>query len=268
VDTAFDVDKGLPEVVGRKLNPIQRYGVRASLFALALVLVGIPFGLLLHEVVSSGPLTVLDEGTAQWLNRHVAQHPLAVTALDGISLLGKPITLFVIVGIPAVWLYSQGSRKLVLFLAVTCIGGGVVDSLVKLAVGRPRPTVDEPVATAIGKSFPSGHSMSSTICYGALLLVFLPMLGRAGRVRAIAVTIVVVFAIGTSRLMLGVHFLSDVLGGYVLGLAWLVASVAAFEIWREERGRRTTAPMDEGVEPEEARKVHAVRGSGASASTS
>ena len=51
------------------------------------------------------------------------------------------------------------------------------------------------------------------------------------------------------------HFVSDVLGGYVLGAAWLIGSVAAFEIWREERGKRTTAPLAEGVEPEEAKRA-------------
>jgi undecaprenyl-diphosphatase len=62
-------------------------------------------------------------------------------------------------------------------------------------------------------------------------------------------------AIGFSRLTLGVHYVSDVLGGYVLGAAWLLASVAAFEIWREDRGRRPTKPLEEGVEPEEAKAV-------------
>ncbi len=61
-----------------------------------------------------------------------------------------------------------------------------------------------------------------------------------------------ILAIGFSRLALGVHYVSDVLGGYALGAAWLVGSVAAFEIWREDRGRRRTHPLEEGVEPEEA----------------
>jgi hypothetical protein len=52
-----------------------------------------------------------------------------------------------------------------------------------------------------------------------------------------------------------VHFISDVVGGYILGFAWLAASVAAFEIWREERGKRHTHISDEGVEPEEAKQL-------------
>ena len=82
--------------------------------------------------------------------------------------------------------------------------------------------------------------------------MFLPVIPRALRRWAIAGTTLLVLAVGVSRLALGVHFLSDVLGGFVLGAAWLIGSVAVFEIWREERGRRPTHPLVEGVEPEEA----------------
>jgi undecaprenyl-diphosphatase len=97
--------------------------------------------------------------------------------------------------------------------------------------------------------------MQAVVCYGALLLVLLPLLDGMVRRAAIAGTIVLVLLIGFSRLTLGVHYVSDVLGGYALGAAWLIASVAAFEIWREERGLRPTHPLEEGVEPEEAEEL-------------
>ena len=106
-----------------------------------------------------------------------------------------------------------------------------------------------------GKLLPNGHSMQAVVCYGALLLVFLPMLHGWQRRAATIATVTLILAIGFSRLSLGVHFVSDVLGGYALGAAWLVASVAAFEIWREDRGRRPTRPIEEGVEPEESREL-------------
>lgn len=59
-------------------------------------------------------------------------------------------------------------------------------------------------------------------------------------------------AIGASRLLLGVHFLSDVLAGHLLGIAWLAGATAIFETWRVERGRPRSHPLEEGVEPEEA----------------
>lgn len=235
-----------------KLGPLARYELRVLLLGIALVLVGIPFGLLLHQVTTDGPLTALDDSAARELNEEFHDADGAITALEAVSFLGKPIFLLFAIGLPGLWVLRHGGRKLAVFLAVTCIGGGIVDTIVKVAVGRPRPDVDEPLIEAFGKSFPSGHSMQAVVCYGALLLVLLPLVDRRWRPAAIAGTVLLALAIGFSRLALGVHFISDVLGGYVLGAAWLAASVAAFEIWREERGRRPTHPLEEGVEPEEA----------------
>ena len=69
-----------------------------------------------------------------------------------------------------------------------------------------------------------------------LLLLFLPALGRASRVVAVVFGVLVVLTIGLSRVALGVHYVSDVVGGYVLGLAWLVAMTALFAAWRHEIG--------------------------------
>ncbi len=249
------MEHGLPEGVARKLGPLGRYELRATLYGIALVLVGIPFGLMLHQVTTDGPLTALDESAARWLNARIYDNDLAITLLQAISFTGKPIFLVFAIGLPGLWILRHGGRKLAVFLAVTCLGGGIVDTLVKLAVGRPRPELDQPITTAFNHSFPSGHSMQAVVCYGALLLVFLPLMGERLRRSAIGATIVLALAIGVSRLALGVHFVSDVLGGYVLGAAWLAGSVAAFEIWREERGRRPTHPLAEGVEPEESKEL-------------
>ena len=245
----------LPEGLAAKLGPLGRYELRSLLFALALALVGAPFGLLLHQVATHGPLTGFDEDGAQWLNDRLAGHDQVIWVLKAISFTGKPIFLVFALGLPGAWVLHRGGRKLALFLAVTALGGGLVDTIVKIVVGRPRPEVDEPILTAFGNSFPSGHSMQAVVCYGALLLVFLPLLEGRRRTAAIAGTITLVVLIGVSRLTLGVHYVSDVLGGYVLGAAWLIASVAAFELWRDDRGRRHTAPLKEGVEPEETRHL-------------
>jgi membrane-associated phospholipid phosphatase len=248
------VIKGLPEFVRRRLDPAQRYGLRVTLFAVAVTLVAIPFGLLLREVVTDGPLTRLDTALARQLNELAATRPWAEPMLSAISFLGKPGWLAVVVGGPALWLLRDGERRLAIYLAVTTLAGGAVDTAVKVAVGRPRPEVDEPLAQAFGKSFPSGHSMSSTIAYGALLLVFLPLIPHRFRPWAFAGVAALVVAIGVSRLGLGVHYLSDVAGGWVLGLAWLAAATAAFSIWRVERGR-PPVHVDEGVEPEETEQL-------------
>ena len=177
------MDHLLPERVATKLGPLARYEVRALLFGLAVAIVGIPFGFLLHQVATDGPLTGFDEDGARWLNDRFHDNDVAIRILEVISFLGKPIFLLFAVGLPGLWVLRHGGRKLAVFLAVTCIGGGIVDTIVKVAVGRPRPTVDEPITVAFGNSFPSGHSMQAVVCYGALLLVFLPLLARPARGR-------------------------------------------------------------------------------------
>jgi undecaprenyl-diphosphatase len=222
------------------------------LLGVAVLLAGIPFGLLLHQVATDGPVTGFDEDVAADLNERAHDVGWLVTAMEAVSFLGKPAFLFVLVGAVVVWLSWRRARRLAMFLVVTCLGGGIVNSLVKLAVGRARPEVDEPIAEAFGKSFPSGHAMGSTICYGALVVALVPLLPRRARRPAAAAVAVLVGAIGASRLVLGVHFLSDVLGGFVLGAAWLAGAVAIFEAYRADRGRRRTGPVEEGIEPEEA----------------
>lgn len=241
---------GLPDAVRRRLDPAQRYGLRLTLVGLAIALVAVPFATLLFQVVDRGPLTRLDGRLADRLNDAVDSSPTAVTALEVVSFFGRTLWLTVLIGGAALFVLRRGSRRLAVFLVVTAMGGGLLNGAVKTAVDRPRPVVDHPVSTASGKSFPSGHSMASTVCYGALLVGFLPAAHRRRRNAAVAATVLVVAAIGCSRMLLGVHFLSDVLGGFFLGAAWLTGAVAAFEIWRTEEGKSAVQPLVEGVEPE------------------
>ncbi|HVF52753.1 MAG TPA: phosphatase PAP2 family protein [Actinomycetota bacterium] len=243
--------RGKPEHVEQRLTLTQRYELRELLFAAAVALVAIPFGLLLVQVTSSGFLTRIDASAAEYLHEWVRDSPATVTGLEVISFLGKPIWFYLVLGPAVIYLWVKGRKRLALFLAITALLGGAIDTVVKEVVDRPRPVLEDPVAHAMGKSFPSGHSMSSVVGYGALLLVFMPAIPRARRKLLVGATAVLVLLIGFSRLALGVHFITDVLGGFVLGAAWLMASAAAFNIWREEQGRKPAEPM-EGLEPEAA----------------
>ena len=243
---------GVPRLDLRRLDPRQRYGLRATLLAVAIALVAVPFSTLVFQVVGGGWLTEVDGRLADEMNDAVHGTPGAVGALQAVSWLGRAVWLAAMVGAGAVFLCRRRRRRLAAFLVVTALGGGLVNSAVKLAVDRPRPVVDHPVATAFGKSFPSGHAMSSTVCYGAVLLTFLPAVPRRMRAATVGATVVLVLAIGSSRLLLGVHFLSDVVGGHVLGAAWLVGAVAVFQTWRAEEGWAPADAVAEGVEPEAA----------------
>lgn len=245
----------LPPAVRKRFDPAERYGLRMTLFAIALVLVAVPFGLLTDQVVRSGPLLDVDQGVADAIHEWVLRQPDAfVTFVHGVSWLGKPPFLIAVATIASLYVLRHNRIRLAAFIVTTATLGGLIDTAVKVLVNRPRPEFETALAHALGKSFPSGHAMSSTVVYGTLLLVFLPAIPRRGRRYVVAATVTLVLAIAASRLALGVHFLSDVVGGIVLGLAWLAASVAAFRIWRSERGRRP-APVLGGVEPEAAKDL-------------
>jgi len=245
------VSIGVREAFHRRLDPAGRYGLRVTLFAVAFSLVAVPFGLLVSQVRGRGRLVDVDTAGLQGLHRWVRSSPGAVGPLKVLTDLGSPLWLWVVVIVAVVVLLRAGRTRLAVFILVTAIVGSGIDTVVKLVVDRPRPFFVDPVAHARGKSFPSGHVMSSTVVYGAVLLAFLPAVARRWRPWLAGGVGLLVAAIGFSRLALGVHYLSDVAGGFVLGLAWLALSTATFSIWRVERGRRPVRPA-EGLEPEAA----------------
>jgi undecaprenyl-diphosphatase len=163
-----------------------------------------------------------------------------------------PFVYLLMGGAAVYWWALRGHRRLGLYLLLTGWVGGLVDTAVKVVVDRERPSLVDPIATAHGKSFPSGHTMAATYGFGALLLAFLPVIPRRWRVPAFGAWLLMVALVAFARLGLGVHYITDVVGGFVLGCAWLAASTAAFSIWRVERGRRPVEPT-EGLEPEVAR---------------
>ena len=225
----------------------ERFGLRITLFAVALTLVAIPFGLLLEQVTRKGPLVRVDTWAANHLHEVVRHSTFVVDLLQVLTFFGKPPFLALLCVAVSAFLFRRHRYHLVGFLLTSVIVGGLVDTWVKVVVSRERPSLEHPIASAHGKSFPSGHAMSSTITYGALLLILLPLIPAARRRLAIVLTAVWLLIIGFTRLALGVHYISDVLGGYALGAAWLALTTAAFEIWREERGLRRTEPLEEGV---------------------
>ena len=180
------MDHGLPEGVAAKLGPLGRYELRAALVRARDGVGGHP----VRPAVAPGDHRRTADRRSTTARRGGSTTRFhgedgVITVLNVVSFLGKPIFLLFAIGIPGLWIFLHGGRKLGIFLAVTCIGGGIVDTIVKVAVGRPRPEVEEPIIEAFGKSFPSGHSMQAVVCYGALLLVFLPLLN--GRVRTLAI---------------------------------------------------------------------------------
>ena len=227
-----------------------RFGGRALFAGAALLLVAVPFGLLLFLVEDSWrPLVRIDGGARDDLHAVALDHDGLVSALKTLSTIGSAVVYIPLFAAVAAWLaWRQRLPRLAAFVVVTMTGSTLLNALVKLAVDRARPVLDDPVAHAAGMSFPSGHAQSAMVAASVLLLVFLPLLRGAWRWVAVGVAVVFVLAIGFARVTLGVHYVSDVLAGYVLGAAWVAAMIAAFNAWRRERGRPAADPA-EGLEP-------------------
>jgi len=240
---------GLQSAARRRLDPESRFGLRATLALVALLLVAIPFGVLLVQVRREGVLLDVDRSVATGLHGWLRDHESFAVLLKVVTAIGTFAGLGTLVVVGAVVLLRSERRRLMVFLLTATVGGWVLNNGVKLAVGRQRPTFDDPFTTARGLSFPSGHAMSSTVVLGALLLVFLPAARASRRTPTVVAVIGLVLLIGFTRLALGVHYLTDVVAGFVLGAAWLTACVAIFSLWRVERGRPPVTPL-EGLEPE------------------
>jgi undecaprenyl-diphosphatase len=221
-------------------RPGARFGARAGLAALALVLVAVPFGLLLFLVEDKWPpLLDVDDDARDSMHGFAVAHAGFVTAMRILSTIGSAVVYLPLFALVAGWLLWRGRRRLAIFVAVTAAGSAGLNALVKLAVHRTRPVLPDPVAHANGLSFPSGHAQSAMVAACVLGLLALPRLGRRGRAAVVAAGLAWVLAIGFARVSLGVHYVSDVLAGYVLGAAWVAAMTAAFRAWhREERDQR------------------------------
>ncbi|GAB1641959.1 phosphatase PAP2 family protein [Krasilnikovia sp. MM14-A1259] len=232
--------------------PLGLFAERSVLGLLAVVAIGLGFGTVLLLVrFHWAPLQRLDHGVAEGLNHLVAPHSDLVSALTQVSGFGgRPFMLWLVVLAVLVLLIRRRPR-LAIYLVVASTGALLLDPSLKTLVGRVRPIVDVPVAAAPGNSFPSGHALGSMVVYGALLLVFLPAVRRGGRPFLAAGAALIVVSIGVSRAALGVHYLSDVVAGWLLGAAWLGVTAYAFRVWRRETGR-AVEPLEEGLEPEAA----------------
>ncbi len=240
-------------------GPAVRHFAGRSLAGLVAVLAaGVGFGLLLTLVrLRWRPLSTLDHDVADGLNAIVSRHHWMVSTLTEISTFGGRPVLIPLVVIATVALLLRRRYRLATYLIVTGVGAILLDPSLKVIVGRLRPVVADPVAHAPGHSFPSGHALGSAVAYGALLLVFLPALRRTWLRRLVVVLVaLLVFAIGFSRVGLGVHYVSDVLAGWLLAAAWLGVTGYAFRLWRTEVGR-PAAPLAEGLEPEQAPELTA-----------
>jgi undecaprenyl-diphosphatase len=153
-----------------------------------------------------------------------------------------PVTMRLVGAAAAVWLaWRRSAWWTAVWLVATCVLGTLLQQALKAAVGRPRPVWPDPVDSAHFASFPSGHAMTATVVCGLLLwLLRHHGAGRTLRRVAMILAAVSVGGVGLTRVWLGVHWPSDVLGGWLLGATVVAAAVTAHR--RQER-MNASAPV-------------------------
>lgn len=218
-----------PRALGARLAPLVLVSLPAFL-AVALIVVAVE--------VKWAPLVRLDDSVSRHMHRVAVGHPLWDRAMEVVSAVGSPTVMRVLLGLLAVVLWVRGARRLAVWAAATGIIGALADVVLKPAIGRARPHFTDPVALAPGGSFPSGHAMTATLAAGVVLLWALPLLSRRGRILLWIGACAVPLVVGVSRVALGVHWVSDVVGGWLLGAGLVALTSAAFDAWSADRGLR------------------------------
>lgn len=206
-----------------------RDGIPSALYllgwALALVVVLVALGWLLSRVVHDDGIGRADSSLSRWLeNRRTDQldDVTAVTSEAGGTL---TITILAVLTVSyAAWAWRRWREPMLVALAV--IGEVGIFLLVTMLVDRERPPVEQLDEAPPTSSFPSGHTAAAIVLYGALA-VLASERARSALVRGLFLTVAVVvpLVVAVSRLYRGMHYLTDVLGGVLLGTAWLYAVV-------------------------------------------
>lgn len=182
-----------------------------------------------------GAVVDADRDVADSLHELATDHPLLADASRVVTDLGASPALYTIVAIVAVAALARRRPRLAVYVAAAAVGSGALNRAAKAIVGRDRPYFPDPLTHSGGHSYPSGHAMNSAAVLGAVVVVAAVLVRGARRRPALAATAaaagVVVAAIGFTRLALGVHFLSDVVGGWLLAAAWLGTVTTAAGVW-------------------------------------
>jgi membrane-associated phospholipid phosphatase len=174
---------------------------------------------ILADALTSGDLVSIDGTIAIWLHTHPTG--FLTVLLGAVTQLGGAQVLLAVTLAAALWLLVRRRVADAALMGAALGGGEALNAALKSAFERPRPSFEEPLATAAGFSFPSGHAMVSLTVYGALAFVIASSAGTRVRILVAGFAAALVLAIGFSRVYLGVHYASDVLAAYCAGLAWL-----------------------------------------------
>lgn len=217
---------GRGTALAKRLDPRAATGLGLALALVVIGAGGMLLGVLAYLVRGDTELVRLDESVANWGDRNASA--FSTDGLNTITHLGEPE---VVVGLAAVLAVVETARTrsvwVVPFIAVVVAGNGVLTTTVKDLADRVRPTLN-PIAETLGPSFPSGHSSWSAAFFAAAALLLTRRRNRRVQAAVTGAAAGLVVMVAGSRVLLDVHWLSDVIAGLALGSAWFSVCVVAF----------------------------------------
>jgi undecaprenyl-diphosphatase len=214
-----------------RVTPEQRAitGVLIGGIALAIV-IALAFGWLSYHV-SRGATVEFDKAGRSAV--HGFASPAVTRLMIALSFIGEPYLLwpFSVLGTVLFWRAGRKTAALMIMLAMT--GGLILDLTLKAAFHRTRPApyFDYPLPHSF--SFPSGHSLFAVCFFGVLAIVISPLLKSVAMKTGLwLLTVAMISGIGFSRVYLGVHYPTDIIGGYAAALPWVLAIGVGNRIYR------------------------------------
>lgn len=160
--------------------------------------------------------------------------------LEFVSIFGNSWTPYALSAAAIIIFVSTGLRSEAVGLLMSAAGSGLINSILKLIISRPRPATSEYVQVyrdTVSQSFPSGHVTFYVCFFGFLFFVAYALLRRGTTARWLALTLtaLLVLLVGPSRIYLGAHWPSDTIGAYLWSGVWLAFSLAMYRRWKERR---------------------------------
>jgi membrane-associated phospholipid phosphatase len=216
----------LRRVLRGRLDPTTATGLALSLALLVIIVAGLVIGALAYLIRSNSELASVDRSVGQWGVDH--RNTWATDALEVYTWLGDTRLIVPLAIVLLIVEYARRpSRWILPFLTVVIAGQVLLTNGIKDVLDRVRPEFNE-IAATLGPSFPSGHSAGAAAFWAAAAL--LVSRGRTPQQRALIFGVAAGIAAGVacSRVMLGVHWLSDVVAGVLFGWAWFCACSIAF----------------------------------------
>jgi len=223
---AMAAHSGLRRLLRDRFDPATATGLALSLSLLVIFLAGLVLGALAYLIRSSSTLAEFVRSVGQWGVDHRAGW--STHALELVTLLGATQTVIgLAVAVGSLEYVRRPSHWIASFFFVVIVGQVYLTRGLKDVLDRVRPEFN-PDAETLGPSFPSGHSALAAAFFGAVALV--ASRGRPPTRRALIFGVAAAIAAGVacSRVMLGVHWLSDVVAGVLLGWAWFAVCSIAF----------------------------------------